>query len=579
MMIRSQWPMTMTPPLTELEDSDNGDGYTSSSPSETFSEDSGSEYGTVTHKKQPAKKRARTAKVTDAGKAPVAKGSGRRKTLSLIVTMPIDVLFEIFGLLEPADLLHLSRTNKAFRTVLLCSNAISVWKAARANRGGVPDCMPGMSEVKWANLLFGGSRCHVCGAKGIQRIDFGIGQRVCTSCLKKNLVFEGSWKSKFPDFDPIIMNLIPFTNIGGWAHGHASGSKFFWSADVLKMAQQLGARHKDVHMFKPGAKEALKDFKQSREEYVNAVVHHAKVCYIWINKDRERHRLDVSELRSQNEDLIKARLVHLGHDAKDVRRMLDCDSYGTDKELTDARWKFLLPRIERKLSELKEEWRLGEQRQVSSIRRGHLMDMLNNHVRQMRWGIIPPREDFLKLCDIAECINGPPTGNQESDIEPCRALADIIPEFCAEYIHQTKAALTRLLALSTEDTLILQSQPTDANDDALQLATSVFQCSGLRSFPLITWDKVLYRTCPSHNQVRYYYAGSRSACTFSISQPGVTATRSLLSLVGLDAKTYDCSHNGSATGPLFLFQLSTEATERRILPDGNGLASERLPLR
>jgi hypothetical protein len=72
------------------------------------------------------------------------------------------LLYQIFGLLEPIDLLHLSRTNRAFREVLSSKNATSVWKTVRVHRGGVPDCMPGMSEVQWASLLFGGRRCHVC---------------------------------------------------------------------------------------------------------------------------------------------------------------------------------------------------------------------------------------------------------------------------------------------------------------------------------------------------------------------------------------------------------------------------------
>ncbi|KAG0698024.1 hypothetical protein DFH29DRAFT_1003243 [Suillus ampliporus] len=512
-------------PLTDLEESTCSSEY--SSLSEMSSEDSGSEYGGETYKEQPAKKRARATTVTDAGKAPAAKGSSRRKkTLSLIITMPIDMLLEIFSLLDPADLLHLSRTNKAFRNVLLSNNAISVWKAARVNRGGVPDYMPGMSEAKWANLLFGGSQCCVCGTKGVQRIDFGIRRRACTSCLKKNLTFEGNFKGKFPDFDPIIMDLIPFTNIGGWAHGHASGSKFFWSADVLKTAEQLGMYQKDVHMFKPRAKQVLEDFKQSRKEYVDSVVHHAKVCYKWVNEDRERYILCASELRSQNKELIKVRLVHLGHDAKDVKRMLDRHDYrGVDKELTDARWKRLLPRIECKLSELKEEWRLEDQSHASYLRKAHLLDMYNTY-----------------LCDVAEYINSPPTGKRESDIEACGAFADRIPEFCAGYLHQTKVALTQLLAPTTDvlqDPLTLQSQGTDAHDNALQLATSVFQCLHSRFFPLITWDKVQQRKCFCHSQgMRQYYFGSTSssACTFSISQPGVTAACSLLSLVGLDAK-------------------------------------------
>lgn len=119
-------------------------------------------------KRQPATKRVRADKGTDTGTAPAAKGSGRRnKPPGLIVTVPTDILLEIFGLLEPVDLLHLFGTHKAFRKVLSSNNAVSVWKSARVNRGGVPDCLPGMSEVEWADLLFGGSYCQECGRKGI----------------------------------------------------------------------------------------------------------------------------------------------------------------------------------------------------------------------------------------------------------------------------------------------------------------------------------------------------------------------------------------------------------------------------
>ncbi|KAG2083948.1 hypothetical protein BD769DRAFT_1397808 [Suillus cothurnatus] len=537
-------------PLTDLEDSTGGSKYSSL---ETLSESSGSEYGRETHKKQPAKKRARAAKALDTGMTLATKGSGRKKkTLSLIVTMPIDILLEIFGLLEPADLLYLSRTSKAFRKVLLSNNAVSVWKAARANRGGVPDCMPGMSEVTWANLLFGGSQCYVCGTKGITRIDFGIRRRVCTSCLKKNLVYKPNFSSKFPDFDPIIMDLIPFTNIGGWAHGHASGSKFFWSDDVLQMAAQLGMHQKDVHMFKPGAKIRLEDFKQSRKRYVKSVADvrflqvvflnltptkHTVVCNAWIDGDRKRHLLTITELRSQNKELIKARLVQLGHDANDVARMFRHREYAMDKELTDARWKRLLPRIERDLSKLKEEWRLEDQKNASHFRKTRLLEMYHNFARQLRRALLPPFESFLKLSDVAEFIDSPPTVERESEIDACRAFANKFPEFCTRYNHQTKLALTQLLGPPTgllQDTLALQNQGINApNETLLQLATSIFQCIPSRPFPLITWEKVLYHTCSS----RLFYTGfmPTPACTFSISQPGITAARSLLSLVGLDA--------------------------------------------
>lgn len=154
------------PDLTDLDTDSAGDSSSQcsehSSLGEAPSEDS------AVPDRQPATKRVRADKGTDTGTAPAAKGSGRRnKPPGLIVTVPTDILLEIFGLLEPVDLLHLFGTHKAFRKVLSSNNAVSVWKSARVNRGGVPDCLPGMSEVEWADLLFGGSYCQECGRKGI----------------------------------------------------------------------------------------------------------------------------------------------------------------------------------------------------------------------------------------------------------------------------------------------------------------------------------------------------------------------------------------------------------------------------
>ncbi|OJA07927.1 hypothetical protein AZE42_03679 [Rhizopogon vesiculosus] len=426
-------------PLTELEDS--GTEYSR----ETQSEDSGSGYGRETSKK-PVKKRAKAVKVAVKKAVPAAKAkaSRRKKTLSLIVTMP----FDIFGLLQPLDLLHLSCTNKAFCEVLSSNNAASVWKTVRVNRGGVPDCMPGMSEVQWANLFFGGSRCHTCGTSKILRIDFGIRRRACTTCLKKNLVFESSFSSKFPGFNPLIMDLIPFTNIGGWTR------------------EQFGACQEDAYMGKPGAKQALEVFIESRRKYVASVINHVAVCNNWVNEDRKRRLNDIAELRSQNEKLIRVRLLDLGHNTQDVESLFLCRDIDVDKELTDARWKRLLPNIERRLSEVKEERLLEEQMIASYARRRHLMLIYNAYVRQFRatqWASMPVNKEFFKFPDVAEFIDSPPSEGKYS--EACRTMMDRlrVPELCAEYVHRKKLALAQLLASSGD---ISQDNP-DASKSSL----------------------------------------------------------------------------------------------------------------
>jgi hypothetical protein len=173
--------------------------------------------------------------------------------------------------------------------------------------------------------------------------------------------------------------------------------------------------------------------------------------------------------------------------------------------------------------------------------------MYKKYAQPFPQAIIPPPDDFLKLCDVTEFIKSPPTGDKESDIQLCGAFEERILEFCAEYTHKLKLEVTRLLTLSTDvvqGTTALQCQGIDAPDDMLmQLATSVFQCTS-GSFPLITWDKLQYHQCSVRSEswdTGYGILRSTSFCTFSISERGVAAARSLLSLVGLDAQTTTAS--------------------------------------
>ncbi|KAJ7756437.1 hypothetical protein DFH07DRAFT_959085 [Mycena maculata] len=58
---------------------------------------------------------------------------GRRGLLSSLKEFPLDVLFEIFGHLDPKDLLNLARTTKEIRGILMSRSTAFVWKEARTN--------------------------------------------------------------------------------------------------------------------------------------------------------------------------------------------------------------------------------------------------------------------------------------------------------------------------------------------------------------------------------------------------------------------------------------------------------------
>lgn len=119
---------------------------------------------------KPGQSKAKTAGVSSA-KA----GGKRRRTLSLLPTMPLDVLYEVYahfilpsdehslkdsnclgqvlGLLSPKDLLNIFRTNTLFKTTLEGSDAKNIWTQAR-RRFDAPAPPPRFNEPQWARLLF-----------------------------------------------------------------------------------------------------------------------------------------------------------------------------------------------------------------------------------------------------------------------------------------------------------------------------------------------------------------------------------------------------------------------------------------
>ncbi|KAG6850403.1 hypothetical protein H0H93_013628 [Arthromyces matolae] len=108
-----------------------------------------------------AKSKNSTVSTIDKGKRTVR---GRRGQLETVFQLPLDVLFEIFAQLTPLDLLNLSRTSKSLRDILMRRSSQYMWKSARAQVEGLPDCPNDMSEPAYANLVFY-PYCQVCHIK------------------------------------------------------------------------------------------------------------------------------------------------------------------------------------------------------------------------------------------------------------------------------------------------------------------------------------------------------------------------------------------------------------------------------
>lgn len=73
---------------------------------------------------------------------------------------PLVYVLQVFRHMEPLDLLHLARTSKALRAILMTRRHANVWKAACANVPGLPPCPDAVPVPLYASLLFC-TFCHV----------------------------------------------------------------------------------------------------------------------------------------------------------------------------------------------------------------------------------------------------------------------------------------------------------------------------------------------------------------------------------------------------------------------------------
>lgn len=60
--------------------------------------------------------------------------------------------------------------------------------------------------------------------------------------------------------------------VGGFAHGHASSSNFYWKADIEEMAKKMAVLVHNVYMCKPGAKKQLDEFKKKQSSHAKDIV-------------------------------------------------------------------------------------------------------------------------------------------------------------------------------------------------------------------------------------------------------------------------------------------------------------------
>ncbi|KAI5900798.1 uncharacterized protein SCHCODRAFT_02608814 [Schizophyllum commune H4-8] len=258
--------------------------------------------------------------------------------LSRLFDLPPELIDEVLSHLHPIDLLHLCRTTKLLRSMLLNRSTAFLWRRCMANvpehplNPGVPDVPPkpdDLNEPQWANLLYGKVGCYRCHSHIANFVSWQTNQRLCKKCINARFVaIQQLWgfsiipyqhmfhreqhaKSILPHYRHLPA-VNPFTGCSSWkgrgpplyCQETASRYEQEWVAQATVPVEKgdAGNQKQDAQKI---SYVSWKPWVKQKQEQLNALVKHEKLCEDWAVREFER-KCD------QRERAVIQRLTDLG---------------------------------------------------------------------------------------------------------------------------------------------------------------------------------------------------------------------------------------------------------------------------
>ncbi|KAJ7024421.1 hypothetical protein C8F04DRAFT_162777 [Mycena alexandri] len=384
---------------------------------------------------QPPKKKVKKELSSDGvKKEDASKPSKYAKTkakLSLLPSLPLDILFEIFGHLPPLDLLHLARTTQGFRSVLMHKSAISIWKASLQQVPGLPERPQEMSEPAWANLVWS-PHCHNCLTNRCQKVDWHLRIRLCEKCVKTAKLLRGERQmDKTNKLDQIILQCLPFS------HYHIPGhnGKCCLIEDERKFRKELKAA------------EDKSEFVKSKKEALAARVTHASECKKWLDSSTQERWDELAEIRYKRTMDISEKLEDLGfieeleyledlkevylHPRKTIRPLRDHPDVKVSKPLTERSWKNIEPRLVEYMGQVRTHLHAADRlRIVRQREKVAVAAWVQFRLQYPAEKLVPSGTDILsweKVKNIIDLPSDVPTKSKDGDVSTAKANEDGTP--------------------------------------------------------------------------------------------------------------------------------------------------------
>ncbi|KAI0660261.1 hypothetical protein C8Q70DRAFT_913949 [Cubamyces menziesii] len=434
----------------------------------------------------PAKKRARvTSAERDNGVSSASKARSRTGKLAGIMQMPVDVFLQIALHLHPLDLLHLVRTSKGVRSLLLSRRNRSVWTASLSSVEGLPACPPDMSEPAYSALLFGRT-CNLCGANRAGWVDYAIRLRLCKACHQTH-IRPGSHILYGVDSDHarLFMAMTPCETGKDTSAAKKLQDPFKHTGKEKYYDTQLRAVASRPFPYGnfPNAGQTYDEWMKAFFAHTIAVHNHASALLEWEWETSWQRECESRELKRKFKEAVIEKLVALGYPKEDLPYSREWKRLVKQpKELTDRVWNNLRPKLEEFLRQEKERTRRNALDIRARPRREQIVKYYEDFVQGLphtERGMMPNAADACRLPCLVELAEKN-DANGDVSADEFLALTDEVMQEAEQYKVRAKETVYRIMVNELDHypgrKQWFEEVKALSPDEALDRHWSLFQC-------------------------------------------------------------------------------------------------------
>ncbi|KAF9071203.1 hypothetical protein BDP27DRAFT_1446471 [Rhodocollybia butyracea] len=201
--------------------------------------------------------------------------------------VPLEVVFEIFYLLNPGDLLRLARTSRDLRRILMNKTSEIIWRTARKNVKDLPPLPHDLNEPQYADLLYE-SYCQFC-HEHKKRCDVHWSFRI--RCCKKCALKTFPPLIKFLSKQPAAYRYLDVLPTGGVIVSDNQDYCMMESVGNNEIAEQFRAEFEMLRTSK-----ARREWISRKQEEAQVTREHCRMFAKWLDKrlwERKHGRQDV----------------------------------------------------------------------------------------------------------------------------------------------------------------------------------------------------------------------------------------------------------------------------------------------